>query len=263
MIQQDGTIVSIQPFPSPHPSIRLYTVTYISSGLRVKGLLAEPDGSESMDGFLYLRGGINNVGKVRPSRIIQFAAEGMIVFAPYYRGNLGGEGYEDFAGDDRNDAIAAVKVLEQVQRVNKIHVFGFSRGGIMALWTAVSVPRICSLVTWAGVSDMVLTYEERVDMRRMMKRVIGGGPMKYPELYEQRTPIEELKQLQCPVLIIHGERDHNVSIEQARLLYRRLKNHGKTVETWYFTDFTHFFPPRENRETVKKLVNWMKAHSET
>ena len=87
--------------------------------------------------------------------------------------------------------------------------------------------------------------------------------MKYPELYEQRTPIEELKQLQCPVLIIHGERDHNVSIEQARLLYRRLKNHGKTVETWYFTDFTHFFPPRENRETVKKLVNWMKAHSET
>ncbi|MBD3110537.1 S9 family peptidase [Bacillus sp. AGMB 02131] len=263
MTQIDGTIVSIQPFPSPNPSVRLSTVTYISSGLRVKGLLAEPDGNEPMDGFVYLRGGINNVGKVRPGRIIQFAAEGMIVFAPYYRGNLGGEGFEDFAGDDRNDAIAAVKVLEQLKRVNKIHVFGFSRGGIMALWTAVSVSGICSLVIWAGVSDMVLTYEERVDMRRMMKRVIGGTPSKYPELYNKRTPDEELKKLECPILIIHGERDSNVSIEQAKLLQSRLKKYGKKMETWYFADFTHFFPPQENRDTVKKLVNWMKAHSQS
>lgn len=258
MTIEDGTIVSIQPFPSPHSTIHLYTVTYISSGLKVKGLLAESGGTELMDGFLYLRGGINNVGKVRPGRIIQFAAEGFIVFAPYYRGNLGGEGYEDFAGEDRNDAIAAVKVLEQLKRVKKIHVFGFSRGGIMALWTAISSPNICSVVTWAGVSDMILTYKERVDMRRMMKRVIGGSPSKYPELYEQRTPDEELKQIQCPVLIIHGEHDRNVSIEQARQLHRKLTSYGKKVETWYYEKFTHFFPPQTNRETVKNLVNWMK-----
>lgn len=258
MTLKDGTIVSMQPFPSPHSAIRLYTVTYISSGLKVKGLLAEPDGTELMDGFLYLRGGINNIGKVRAGRIIQFAAEGLIVFAPHYRGNMGGEGYEDFAGEDRKDAIAAVKVLEQLKRVKKIHVFGFSRGGIMALWTAISSPNISSVVTWAGVSDMISTYKERVDMRRMMKRVIGGSPSKYPELYEQRTPDEELKQLQCPVLIIHGEHDQNVSIEQARQLHRKLKNYGKQTETWYFENFTHFFPPKTNRETVKKLVNWMK-----
>ena len=145
MTLKDGTIVSMQPFPSPHSAIRLYTVTYISSGLKVKGLLAEPDGTELMDGFLYLRGGINNVVKVRAGRIIQFAAEGLIVFAPHYRGNMGGEGYEDFAGEDRKDAIAAVKVLEQLKRVKKIHVFGFSRGGIMALWTAISSPNISTI----------------------------------------------------------------------------------------------------------------------
>ena len=263
MTLKDGTIVSIQPFPSPHPLISLFTVTYISSGLKVKGLLAEPDGMELMDGFLYLRGGINNVGKVRPARIIQFASEGLIVFAPYYRGNLGGEGYEDFAGEDRNDAIAAVEVLRQLKRVKKIHVFGFSRGGIMALWTAITSPDICSLVTWAGVSDMILTYKERVDMRRMMKRVIGGSPSKYPELYEQRTPDEELKQLECPILIIHGERDRNVSIEQAKQLHNKLIDYGKRTEAWYFENFTHYFPPQTNRETVKKLVNWMKEQGET
>lgn len=259
MMLKDGTIVSVEPFPSPHPQISLYTVTYMSSGLKVRGLLAEPDGEEPIDGFLYLRGGINNVGKVRPGRIIQFASEGFIVFAPFYRGNMGGEGYEDFAGEDRNDGIAAVKVLEQFKRVSRIHVFGFSRGGVMALWTAIAATNVASVVTWAGVSDLFLTYEERVDMRRMMKRVIGGPPSKFPNLYEARTPNEELRDLNCPVLIIHGALDQNVSIEHAEILYKKLKDFGKTVETWYFDDFTHFFPPQMNRETVKKLANWMKA----
>ena len=129
-MMEDGTIITKQRFPSPHPNIRLFIVTYLSQGLKVKGLLAEPDDDQIYDGFLYLRGGIKNVGKVRPSRIVQFAAEGFIVFAPYYRGNQGGEGDEDFAGEDRADAIAGFALLEQHKRVNpdNIHIFGFSRG---------------------------------------------------------------------------------------------------------------------------------------
>ena len=125
------------------------------------------------------------------ARIVQFAAEGFIVFAPFYRGNQGGEGDEDFAGEDRYDAIFGFSLLANHPRVKKenIHIFGFSRGGIMALWTAIECPAAASMVTWGGVSDMFLTYEERVDMRRMMKRVIGGSPTKCPEHYESRTPL--------------------------------------------------------------------------
>ena len=74
--------------------------------------------------------------------IVQFAAEGFIVFAPFYRGNQGGEGDEDFAGDDRYDAISGFTLLANHPRVKKesIHIFGFSRGGIMALWTAIECP---------------------------------------------------------------------------------------------------------------------------
>ena len=47
----------------------------------------------------------------------------------------------------------------------------------MGLLTAIEMGhQAASLVSWGGVSDMVLTYEERKDMRRMMKRVIGGTP---------------------------------------------------------------------------------------
>lgn len=255
-------MISKQRFPSPHPRIHLYSVTYIAQGLKVKGLLAEPNDGEIHDGFLYLRGGIKNVGKVRPSRIIQFAAEGFIVFAPFYRGNQGGEGDEDFAGNDRYDAIAGFALLAAHPRVKKehIHLFGFSRGGIMALWTAIECPTAASIVTWGGVSDMVLTYEERVDMRRMMKRVIGGTPTKCPEQYEKRTPLSSVDQLHMPVLIIHGVQDQNVSIEHAYCLEKALQERDKQVESWYFSAYTHYFPPAMNRKIVEQLTYWMKNH---
>lgn len=257
--KQNGTIIEINRFPSPNPKVELKVITYMVNGLRVKGMLAEPKNEVLCDGFLYLRGGIKNVGKVRPARIAQFAAEGFIVFAPFYRGNQGGEGNEDFAGEDREDAFAAFQLLKSLPRVRKIHIFGFSRGGVMALLTGIQFPEAASVVTWGGVSDMFLTYMERKDLRRMMKRVIGGTPKKYPERYQERTPLYNLGKLTAPVLIIHGVKDDNVSVEHAYRLEKRLRSLNKPVECWYFKDFTHYFPPAINRKVVMDLAKWMKC----
>lgn len=258
MKYQNGEIIEAHRFPSPNSKVELSLITYLSNGLRVKGMLAEPKIKGNYDGFLYLRGGIKNVGMVRPARIAQFASEGFIVFAPYYRGNQGGEGNEDFAGEDREDAFAAYELLKSYPGVDLIHVFGFSRGGVMALLTGLQFPEVVSIVTWGGVSDMFLTYEERKDLRKMMKRVIGGTPGKYPERYEERTPLYDLERLHAPVLIIHGVNDQNVSVEHAYRLERRMKSLNKEVESWYFNDYTHYFPPVTNRKIVKDLSKWMK-----
>jgi dipeptidyl aminopeptidase/acylaminoacyl peptidase len=258
----EGTILSTWKFPSPNPNVSLSLVTYLSQGLKVKGFLAEPKENKQYDGFLYLRGGIKNVGSVRAARICQFASEGFIVFAPFYRGNQGGEGNEDFGGDDRHDAFTAFSILKAHPNVKNIHIFGFSRGGVMALATAIQFPEAASIVTWGGVSDMELTYYERTDLRRMMKRVIGGTPKKYPERYQFRTPLYELERIEAPVLIIHGNRDQNVSVDHAKRLENRLKELDKPVTTWYFPEFTHYFPSGVNRKIVKELTIWMKKQSE-
>ncbi len=262
MNQDDGKIISMQKFPSPNPNIDLKVVTYLSDGLKVKGILAEPKGAAPKDGFLYLRGGIKSVGMVRPARIAQFAQEGFVVFAPYYRGNQGGEGNEDFAGKDRADAFSAFAFLKNYPGIRNIHVFGFSRGGVMALWTAIKFPETASLVTWGGVSDMSLTYMERTDLRRMMKRVIGGTPQKFAERYKARTPLYQLESLVSPVLIIHGKKDLNVSVQHAHRLETRLKALHKQVESWYFENYTHYFPPLVNRTVVADLTKWMKSQAE-
>ena len=205
-------------------TIRLQEITYWSDGLKVKGLLAEPIVEGKYEGIIYLRGGIQHVGMVRPSRIAQLASNGFVVFAPYYRGNRGGEGRDEFAGDDRLDAINAVDVLKQSKKViaDRIHLFAFSRGGIMALWTAILRDDITSVVTWAGVSDVIFTYNERQDLRRMMRRVIGGTPNNNPKAYVIERLYFELNELNAPVLIIHGMLDEHVSFEQAMLLENAL-----------------------------------------
>ncbi|MEW5070109.1 prolyl oligopeptidase family serine peptidase (plasmid) [Bacillus subtilis] len=254
-------IVEKRRFPSPSQHVRLYTICYLSNGLRVKGLLAEPAEPGQYDGFLYLRGGIKSVGMVRPGRIIQFASQGFVAFAPFYRGNQGGEGNEDFAGEDREDAFSAFRLLQQHPNVKKdrIHIFGFSRGGIMGMLTAIEMGgQAASFVSWGGVSDMILTYEERQDLRRMMKRVIGGTPKKVPEEYQWRTPFDQVNKIQAPVLLIHGEKDQNVSIQHSYLFEEKLKQLHKPVETWYYSTFTHYFPPKENRRIVRQLTQWMK-----
>ncbi len=258
MNEQNGQIIETHRFPSPNPKVELTVITYFSNGLKVKGMLAEPIMQEDYDGFLYLRGGIKSVGMVRPARIAQFAAEGFIVFAPYYRGNKAGRGMKTLAVRIGRMHFLDFSLLKSLPRVGRIHIFGFSRGGVMALMTGIKFPEAASLVTWGGVSDMSLTYMERKELRRMMKRVIGGTPEKYPQRYKERTPLYELEELTVPVLIIHGVMDHNVGVEHAYRLERRLKSLNKPVECWYFHEFTHYFPPAVNRKIVEDLTMWMK-----
>lgn len=255
----DAQIVSKRDYPSPNPSIVLTEITYISGGLKVKGMLAEPKKDGKYEGIIYLRGGIQHIGMARPARIAQFASQGFVVFAPYYRGNRGGEGRDEFAGDDILDAVHAVDIVKQSSkwREGRIHLFSFSRGGIMALWTAILREDITSTVHWAGVSDVVFTYNEREDMRRMMKRVIGGSPNSAPEAYRERTALFRIEEISAPVLIIHGMKDENVSFEQAILLEDALREAQKAYETWYFKEYTHHFPSWHNAQIVRDLTRWM------
>ena len=257
-MKDNGSIECIRSYPSPNPHVTIEEIVYWSEGLRVKGLLAKPKKDGKYEALLYLRGGLQSIGMVRASRIAQFASQGLVVFAPYYRGNRGGEGRDEMAGEDRFDAVNCIEILKKCANVKEVHLFGFSRGGLMALWTAILRDDIKSVVTWAGVSDVTSMYMERVDMRRTLKRIIGGSPNKEQEKYDERNPILKAHQINAPVLIIHGTEDENVSIEQSYDLEKALIKENKQVETWFSSGLTHHYPPQVNRQTVRALCEWMK-----
>ncbi|MFC4766346.1 alpha/beta hydrolase family protein [Effusibacillus consociatus] len=247
--------------PEFHPYAELFLVTYLSQGLRVKGYLAIPAGEGPFPLLVYCRGGIRNVGMTRLAWVSRFVSEGYIVFAPFYRGNRGGEGREDFGGEDRHDVLDALSWLSELSQVNKseIHLFGFSRGAIMALFAAMEFPFVKSVIVWGGVSDLALTYEERIDLRRMLKRVVGDSPQKVPEAYAWRSPIYRVDELSCPVLLVHGTKDEQVGIEHSLRLAAALKDNGKTYTCLFYEGWGHFFSAAVWEEAFSRMFQWCRG----
>ncbi len=257
---KNGDILQKEPIQSPDSRTSVTIVTYRSEGLWVKGYLLIPNTNLPCPAMIYCRGGINKVGMVRLERVLAFALRGYVVFAPFYRGNRGGEGREDFGGNDRYDVHHAIPVLRALEEVDSspITIMGFSRGAIMALFTAMDSKEIGPVIIRGGVSDLWLTYEERVDMRRMLKRVVGR-PTKSPEEYNRRSPINEVHKLNSPVLIVHGTKDEQVSVNHAIKLAEALKEAHKDYTIRLFEDLGHVFPPDQDEVAMNYIFDWIES----
>lgn len=258
---RDGEIISRKRLSDEKAPIRLCHITYASQGLPVQGLLAEPQRDEPCPGLLYCRGGIGRVGMVQPERIEALAAHGYVVFAPYYRGSAsGGHGTDEFGGEDRRDVYNALTLMRSLPGVAPLPVplIGFSRGSIMAALAARDCPLAGPIVVWGGVSDLLLTYEERIDLRRMLKRVVGH-PVKHAAAYHDRSPVCWAEQIRCPVLIVHGDQDDQVSIEHARRLAEQLEIHGKDFTVAVYEGMKHRFPPEVDAAALAQIDRWIRG----
>ena len=258
----DGSIVRIEPLDSPEPGFHVREITYMSGGLRVKGCLVQPSNApaEGWPPMMYLRGGIRSKGMVRVQRIITLARRGAAVFAPYYRGNRGGEGAEDFAGEDRYDAYHALAVFRQLDEIRPepVPLLGFSRGAVMALLTARDCDGVGPVAVWGGVSDMWLTYEERVDLRRMLRRVVGH-PRKDMADYLSRSPVCWAQDIRSPVMIVHGTKDEQVGVEHAYRLQKALTAAGKPPFMHIVEGMGHVFAPEEDGRALDLMFAWFRS----
>lgn len=210
--------------------------------------------------FLYCRGGIGHVGRVQTHWLERFARHGHLVFAPCYRGSESGEGRDEFGGRDQEDVLAAYRFLESLPFVDarRISVMGFSRGAINAAQAAASPLPIRKLALWSGVSDLARTYEERVDMRRMLKRVIGGSPAKLPEAYRERSPEALVPRIGCPTLVIHGTNDMQVDFEHGRRMYERLLEAGVPADFHRYEGLGHHLPPDVHEAAIARTFDWIR-----
>jgi len=117
-----------------------------------------------------------------------------------------------------------------------ISIIGHSRGGAVAILSAMKYPEIVSAVTWASISsigDRFPINEELEEWKDSGVRFVKNGRTKqelpqYFQLYEDfKGHQEELniertcRELTKPVLIIHGEKDTSVPIEN-----------GQNMATW-------------------------------
>ncbi len=212
--------------------------------------------------FVYCRGGIGSVGRVRLDWLAEFASFGRIVVAPCYRGGESGVGHDRFGGVDLEDSRVAVRLAQAIPFADpaQIAVMGFSRGSINGTDAAIH-EGASHLILWGGLSDLGRTYEERIDLRRMLKRVLQGSVYKIPETYAERSPIHMASRIPCPVLIVHGTEDQQVDYGHARRMYEELQRLGKPAELITLDGLGHHMPQPVRLTVLAKMFAWLDRSS--
>ena len=213
--------------------------------------------SERYPLLVYCRGGIGRVGQVRLEWIAEFLRCGVAVFAPCYRGSEGGEGRDEFGGDDVNDVLAGVDFCGALPFIDSSSttLLGFSRGSINATKASLMMSNVMHLILWGGIADLAAIYADRVDLRQMLRRVTGGTPARMPEEYRVRSPLAFIKDIPCPVTLVHGTADLQVSFRQALAMKQALQNAGTSSRSHFYQGLGHHLPLQIHRAVVERMLS--------
>lgn len=164
-------------------------------------------------------------------------ARGYSVLQLNYRGSAGRGRefkeylYDDWGGAEQGDiATVAEHVIENYEWIDedRIVMYGRSFGGYSAYWQAVQYPDLYdAVISWVGLSDLVDMYENTMPHFKtelMVKNL--GHPEENEALYEERSPITHVENVDSPLLILHGVGDSRVPVSQARLMDDALEEAG-------------------------------------
>lgn len=116
-------------------------------------------------------------------------------------------------------------------------LIGHSAGGHLALWAAREHP-VSAVVSLAGVTD--LEAADRAGLGRgAVRELFGDGGPPTSELLAAASPIRRLP-LGVPVLLIHGDADLNVPVQQSRVYAGAAQAAGDAVELRELPGAEHF-----------------------
>jgi len=215
-----------------------FKITYKSDDYEVVGYICVPTDYLERDYpvLIYNRGGNRDFGMLYPIVPVQYSDFGFITLVAQYRGNDGGTGKEAFGGDDVQDVISLIDIAEQLSFSNgKIYMMGDSRGGLQTYCTLrkeslAGRKRISAAVVMSGISDLTEFYNfGDWEMKGTLISLIGGDPETLPKEYERRSAVHWPELIDVPLLIVHGQTDERVPVNQAETIYNMLKALDKNV----------------------------------
>jgi len=182
----------------------------------------------------------------------RFVAQGFAVAAIEYRrvGQPGG-GWPGTLADVAAaiDALAAESAAHDLA-LHRLAVLGHSAGGHLALWlaarhrlpaTAPGGPPVVQpafAVSLAGVCDLATAARQQMG-DGAVRDVLGGMPDEVPDRYALADPIGLLP-LGVPTLLVSGDRDASVTVEQSRSYRARALAAGDEVELLEVPKGDHF-----------------------
>jgi dipeptidyl aminopeptidase/acylaminoacyl peptidase len=194
-----------------------------------------------------------------------FANAGYVVFAPNPRGSIGWgqEFVDDVSGDwggrAYEDIMKGTDYAEALPYVDKGRsvAAGASYGGYMVAWIAGHTDRFKALVNHDGVFDLASMYGSTEELW-FTDWEFKGPYWENPELYARWSASRFVQNIKTPMLVIHGELDYRVPLEQGLGMYTALQRRGVPSKLVVFPDENHWvLKPRNSIRWYKEVLEWL------
>jgi dipeptidyl aminopeptidase/acylaminoacyl peptidase len=177
-------------------------------------------------------------------------------FTDSISGDWGGKPLEDL-----QKGLAAALAKYDWLDGNNACAAGASYGGFMINWIAGNWPdRFKCLVNHDGIFDARTMYYSTEEL--WFDEWEHGGPyFEKPENFEKFNPSAHVKQWKSPMLVIHGEHDFRVPLEQGLSTFTALQRRGVESRLLVFPNENHWvLKPNNSLLWHKTVFDWLDAH---
>lgn len=220
---------------------------------------------------VYPHGGPASYDRVRFDWLAQYmASRGFLVIQPQFRGSNGfgaafkAAGNGEWGKKMQHDITDAVKHFIATGEVDpdRVCIMGGSYGGYAALAGGAFTPELYKcIVSINGVSsipDMLEHEEDEHDddhwVLSYWRKVIAKNNLE-DNFLESISPYHHASAFKAPVLLIHGEIDKVVPIEQSELMVEGLEDHNKEFEFVEIEDEGHSLTQAKSKLAALKAID--------
>jgi dipeptidyl aminopeptidase/acylaminoacyl peptidase len=196
------------------------------------------------------------------------ASQGYYVFMPNPRGSYGqGEAFtraniKDFGGGDLRDILAGLDAALARFPIDsgRLGVTGWSYGGYMTMWTVTQTGRFQAAMAGAGIANWQSYYGENL-IDKWMIPFFGASVYDDPAVYAKSSPIQFIKNVKTPTLIIVGERDAECPAPQSYEFWHALRTLGVPTELVVYAGEGHMFMnPKHRVDFQDRTVAWFQKY---
>jgi dipeptidyl aminopeptidase/acylaminoacyl peptidase len=197
-----------------------------------------------------------------------FSNRGYVVFQPNFRGSSGYgyefemasiEGWGQAMQDDLQDASKWL-IEQNIIDPKKVCIAGASYGGYAALMAAVKHQESFKCAaSFAGVSDIerIVRDARNFTHKEVIRKQLGTDTDKL----EAASPVNFAKQINIPILLIHGTDDKIVPVKHSRNMADELEDYDKNVRYVEIENANHHLSVQAHRmQTLEEMVNFFDEH---
>jgi len=180
------------------------------------------------------------------------------------RGSFGqGEAFtranvKDFGGGDYRDIMAAIDALAREYPIDlhRLGIRGHSYGGYMTMWAETQTHRFAAAVAGAGLSDW-LSYYGVNDIDEWMIPFFGASVYDDPAVYAKSDPMHFVKNVTTPTLILVGDSDGEVPVEQSIEWWHALETFKVPTQFVVYPNEGHMFiRSSDARDYEVRALDW-------